>query len=379
MNTSKPASPPLAAAHKKHVVHLISSLGNGGCENMLLTLLPALPQFRHTIVTIKSPGYLADRFSARGLSVAPARLRHFADIRGYFRLYRIIRSLKPQILTTYLPPADLIGRLLGRLAGVPAIVCSVRARLTQSPFWPLLLADGLTSSLVTHYHFNTPVTAKQYAKYFFLPPGKITIIPNCLSLAGYSPHPTNRLTRADLSLSFDQIVIGCVAQLRKQKGHRFLLTALAKLLLKHPELVVVLVGTGQQKHRLQKQINKLNIQRHVIMLGNRDDVPDILPLFDIFVLPTLYEGMSRALLEAMASRLAIITTDIPENRTIFAASHSALLVKPGSSVALAGALTQLIINPTLRSSLAKAAYTQVQSYHTPKIAQRFLNMYQHLI
>jgi len=379
MNIPKPASPPSAAAHKKHIVHLISSLGNGGCENMLLTLLPALHQFRHTIVTIKTPGYLSDGFSAYGIPVIPACLGHFADVRGYFRLYRIIRSLKPQILTTYLPQADLIGRLLGRLAGVPAIVCSVRARLTQSPFWPLLLADGLTSFLVTHYHFNTPVTAKQYAKYFFLPQRKITIIPNCLSLADYSPHLTDRLTRAELSLRPDQIVIGCVAQLRKQKGHRFLLTALAKLLLKHQELVLVLVGTGQQKHRLQKQIKRLNIQHHVIMLGNRGDIPDILPLFDIFVLPTLYEGMSRALLEAMASKLPIITTDLPENRAIFTPHHSALLVKPRDPTALAASLEQLIFNPARRSSLAKAAYRQVQNYDTPKTVRRFLNMYQRLL
>lgn len=378
MNIPKPVSPPSAAAPKKHIVHLISSLGNGGCENMLLTLLPALHQFRHTIVTIKCPGYLSDRFSARGIPVIPARLGHFTDVRGYHRLYRIIYSLKPQILTTYLPPADLAGRFLGRVAGVPTIVCSVRAKLTQSPFWPLLLADGATSPLVTHYHFNTPVTSKQYTKYFLLPQRKITIIPNGIALEDYHQHPTDRLTRPDLSLSLDQIVIGCVAQLRKQKGHRFLLTALAKLLPKHQSLVLVLVGAGQQKHHLQKQIKKLNIQRHVIMLGNRDDIPDILPLFDIFVLPTLYEGMSRALLEAMASQLPIITTDIPENRAVFAASHSALLVKPRDPAALADALAQLIINPAWRSSLARAAYRQVQNYDTPKIARRFFNMYQRL-
>ncbi|MBF0556546.1 MAG: glycosyltransferase, partial [Nitrospirae bacterium] len=134
---------------------------------------------------------------------------------------------------------------------------------------------------------------------------------------------------------------------------------------------LLIAGDGQKKTELTAQITHFTSKANIHFLGNRDDVHEILRISDIFVLPTLYEGMSNAVMEAMASKVAVITTDIPVNAEL--AGDSAILVPVKNSGKLAGAMEALLKDDALRKDLAARAYNKISSeYSLDIIVQKYI-------
>lgn len=314
---------------KKKILHLITGLEYGGAEMMLLKILPPLRnEFEHSVVCIRGRGPIGEKLTTAGISVHYLDLRHPLDWRIIPRFHALIKSTKPDLLVTYLIHADLFGRVFGRVFGIKKIYCSVRVKLIQPKYLPLLVLDGLTSWLIDGYHFNSSSVASMYQKYFFTPDHKTTLIPNGLDLKRFTPNNTQRQEmRAVLSLS-DKFVIGCNARLEKQKGVSYLLEAFATINTLHPETRLIVINDGNEKSRLIERTRALGINDKVQFLGRRDDVPELLNAMDLFVLPTLFEGMANALMEAMAVGLPIITTNIPENKELITHTINGRLVAP---------------------------------------------------
>lgn len=326
---------------------------------MLLRSLPALSHFDHTILTLHTnPGPLAPAFQQAGITVQP--------IPSLYHLWRYLYDVKPNLLVTYLQKADLLGRLIGRAAGIESIVCSVRANLWGTPFTPFFILDGLTSPLVSFYHFNSPFTSAQYQRWFNINPKKCTVIPNIAPNVEFRNKP---------DFATDDITLGCVAGLRHQKGHYYLLKAFADTHSTHPKTKLLIIGDGNQRSALTNQAKRLGIMQSVSFLGQRHDVFELLPTLDIFILPTLYEGMSNAILEAMAAGLPIITTDIPEHRWFLQHKVNALLVKPKDASALRSAINSLLANPHLRTTLAHNAHLKAQQFSPSKILPKINQVY----
>ncbi len=356
--------------HRPHIAHLLPSLGNGGCENSLLELIPALPRYRHTVIAMQEPSPLAHRFTARDIEVTRLHQTGALQLAGYKRLYHTLRRLKPDLLLSYLPFADMVGRFAGQAAGVPRVVCSVRANMAVTPLgWPYLPADRLTSFLVNNYHFNSPAVSRTYGSFFKFPSSKRTVIPSGVTL----PPTSSSAARAALGLAPDDKVIACVAHFRRQKGHRYLVKAADKLARTHLGLKILLVGSGYHEGAVAKLISSKRLADTVFMLGNRYDVRDvILPAADLFVLPTLYEGLSKALLEAAAAGLPIVTTDIAENRAVFNHGETALLVPKRDAQALARSISALLANPGLARRLGEASRAHVlQHYSLSRVADQW--------
>ncbi len=211
-----------------------------------------------------------------------------------------------------------------------------------------------------------------YQRYFFLPSKKITIIPNGLDTQKYHLDEEVRAKkRAELGIT-NNLVLGCLAKLRAQKGHTYLLQGFQDIRKKHPETRLLLIGDGEERRNLEDLAKNLHIQDAVIFLGNRNDIPELLSALDIFVFPTLFEGMSNALMEAMASSLPIIATDIPENRELLIHNTNALLVSSGSSEAILEATESLLNDTERKSLLAKnARITALQRFDLTEILGRY--------
>jgi glycosyltransferase involved in cell wall biosynthesis len=314
---------------KKKILHLITGLEYGGAEMMLLKILPPLnDEFEHSVVCIRGRGPIGKKLTAAGISVSYLDLRHPLDWRIIPRFHALVKSVQPDLLVTYLIHADLFGRVFGRLFGVKKIYCSVRVKLIQPIYLPLLVLDGLTGWFIDGYHFNSSSVASLYQKYFFVPSRKITLIPNGLDLRRFIPNNTQRQEmRAALTLS-DKFVIGCNARLEKQKGVSYLLEAFAVINIRHPETRLIIINDGNEKSRLIEQAQAMGMSEKIQFLGRRDDVPELLNAMDLFVFPTLFEGMANALMEAMAVGLPIITTNIPENKELITHAINGQLVAP---------------------------------------------------
>lgn len=362
---------------KKKILHLITGLEVGGAENMLLKLLPATKSdIKHYVCSITGVGPIGDKLSSAGIPVYYLDLNNTLDLSIIPKLKNIITEIDPDVLITYLPHADLLGRIIGRLSKVPTIVGSVRVKLTKSKYLPFFIIDGLTSRLVNHYHFNSKTIANIHHKILRVPYSKITIIPNTIDVSLYDIQVDISKKKKELGLPNDKLIIGCVARLRKQKGHNYLISAFQEVVKQRPNTVLTLVGDGEEKQSILREINTRNLSQHIIMLGNRHDVPEILHTFDIFAFTTLYEGMSNSIMEAMASKRPILTTNIPENQELLTHNETGLLVPTRDTKKTTDALINLIDDKYTRARLANNAYKKVLSdFNIDVIIPRYRKFY----
>ena len=341
---------------KKKILHLITGLEIGGAEMMLQKTLPRMQDdFDNRVCCIMGHGPVGEKLEDAGVPIYYLNLRNIFDLDAIFRFKKIIHDFQPDLLITYLIHADLFGRVLGKIFGVKKIICSIRVKLIQWKYIPLLILDGLTSPLVTHYHFNSQAVADMYLKYFFLSRKKVTVIPNGLEIEKYQI-PVDKIAKCkELGIPDNIPLIGCVGRLEKQKGHKYLLEAFALLSKKNTPAFLILIGTGSEKKRLEILSEKLGIENSMKFLGTRNDIPEILQIMDIFVLPSLYEGMSNALMEAMATGIPIIATDIPENKELINNQTSGILLAPKNSKMIETTLKNLINNDKLKTLLSNNA------------------------
>jgi len=348
---------------KKKILHLITGLEIGGAEMMLLKTLPRMQEdFDNRVCCIRGHGPIGKKLEKAGVPVYYLNLKNIFDLGIILRFKKIIKEFQPKILVTYLIHADLFGRIFGRIFGIKKIICSVRVKLVQWKYFPLLIIDGLTSFLVNNYHFNSQAVANLYLKYFFLAKEKITVIPNGLEIEKYQIQINKTEKREELGIPTKMPIIGCIGRLEKQKGQKYLLEAFALFLKKDARAFLIFVGDGSDRKQLQILSKELGIENSIKFLGNRNDVPEILQIIDVFVLPSLYEGMSNALMEAMATGLPIIATDIPENRELLSSKDSGILIPARDSSALADKISFIIRNKVYAEKAGMTAKKEARNH-----------------
>lgn len=348
---------------KKKVLHLIQSLGMGGCEYMLLRTLPRLPDFEHTILTLKEPGELAPKFTTAGIAVETAHCEHMLSIAGIRRLRALVREQNPDIVITYLFHADFLGRLaLGGVTQAP-IIPFLRSTYNHPRYWIARLFARLTKRLIKRYLANSKAVKDYYVQHIGVAPEQVTVIPNGIDTDFFDQLIPDPKLRETLSITPEDFVITCVANLHPNKGHRYLLEAFESLWPKFPHAKLLIVGDGEERANLERQANDYRSKVNILFLGRRDDVPALLRISHLFVLPTLFEGQSNAILEAFAAGVPVITTDIPENRSVIKDSVTGLLVAKSDSSAIFDALQRLLTDVTLRRTLSQTAHETVRSQH----------------
>lgn len=335
---------------KKRILHLISGLEVGGAEKQLLRILPELQgDFDNRVCCIRGHGSIGKLLEKKGIKV------HYLNIKNIFspnlivRFKRVVEEFKPDTLVTYLIHADLYGRVLAKLCGIRKVLCSQRGILLN---WEWLrFFDRLTKSLVTKYTVQTEVTKKELMQKLKLPESKFVVIPNGINLTEFNFEINVHDKKTELKLEENKLNIACVSNLRRGKGHEYLLQAFEKIFENDKNLNLLIVGDGEKMAELKRQAENYHSKNNIHFLGKRNDVKEILKISDIFVLPTLGEGMSNAILEALASSLPVITTDIPVNKEIITDNVTGFLVKPRQSRELSEKIQFLIVNPEIRKEL----------------------------
>ncbi len=337
---------------KKKVFHIIQSLDNGGCENMLLRTLPLLDEFEHTVITLKELGELAPRFASANIRVATVHCRGLFDFSGLLRLRTFVKEEQPDLVLSYLFHADMVTRFIlwGILPAPP--IPFLRTTYNHPRYFIARLLMRLTRPLVKQYIANSEAVKRFYAKHLGIVRDTIQVLPNGIDT---TPALANLSLKESLGIAPGETVIVCVANLHTNKGHAYLLEAFENVHQRHPRAKLFLIGDGEEKANLKKQIDSYVSREHIFFLGKRTDVPKILQLSHIFVLPTFFEGMSNALMEAMAAGLPVITTDIEENRELVKDKATGMLVPVKNSDAIADALEKLLADEALRSRIGQAA------------------------
>lgn len=205
---------------------------------------------------------------------------------------------------------------------------------------------------------------------------RVFVICNGVDVNRYG-RPVNKAEiRGQLSLKDDAYVIAMVGTLRPVKGHQFMLQAMASITPKHPEIQVLVIGDGELREELQKQAHQLSLSNHIHFLGNRSDVPNLLAVSNLFIMPSLWEGLPMALLEAMATGLPIIASEVSGTVQVMIPNETGLLIPPGDAAALATAIETLLSNPEQARLMGIAARNRVETeFSARKQAHEHLALY----
>jgi len=202
-----------------------------------------------------------------------------------------------------------------------------------------------------------------------VPPQKIVVIPNGIDIEpfGSSKPAINFRGRP---------TVGMVARLDMNKGFGPLLHALVEIKKHCPEILLIVVGEGPAKNEIEESIKDLKLQDNVLLLGSRKDMPELYPSFDVFVLPSLNEGMPLTVLEAFASGLPVVATRTGAIPSVVQEGVSGILVDPGDVASLADAILRLTREPELRARMGAAGRERVQAEYTARsMAQKYLELY----
>lgn len=194
-----------------------------------------------------------------------------------------------------------------------------------------------------------------------VPADKIAVIPNGVDTRRYRRRGEREKTRAGLGIAPGERVVAVVATFKEQKGHRYLIEAAAALAPDYPEARYLLIGDGELRADLEQRIAAAGPACQFRLLGLRPDVPDLLAAADLFVLPSLWEGLPMALVEAMAAGLPVVATDVSGTRGVMVDGETGLLAPPGDAAALARAIGALLDDPARAAAMGAAARRRVET------------------
>lgn len=365
---------------KKTLFHLVHVLDVGGTEGMLLRLLPHLEQrFNNVVICLRKEGEIGKKLNAADIKVYSLGYRFFLDWpRTFWRFRQLAKQYKPQILNTYLPIPDLFGRAAGRLCQIPENICHLRST-NKGRYAKVILADFLTTFLVDRYTVNSPAIIDHYRSRFPFPLEKFNLIYNFTNLSDFDPRKTFEIRKIKKRFNIPQshYVVTCVANFYVNKGHRYLLEAVEMLSKnKRKNLTVLLIGEGVERVHLEEQIAKYELKDNIRFLGQQRDVASLLAATDIFILPTFFEGMSNALIEAMVSGCAVITTEIPENETLVTNQKTGILVQVQNTWQIAEAIEFFMKHPPkIREFGGKAREKMLKHFNPQKILNQYEKFY----
>ena len=363
-----------------HLAFFIDDLIVGGTQRWLVHLTEALARrgFESRVYSLRdrSHPHILERLRphARVEIIGEPRLWR---AEGLVHLARELRAWPADILQTLLPTSDWIGRSLGRGLRVPVVLSSIRGRLMDKPAWQLAL-DRATARWAQAVIFNNRDAIPFAIRREGVRPEQALYIPN-----GVAIHPLSAAraqVRAELRTPDTAPVIGTLARLHPSKNQTALLRAFADVRRLRPDAFLWIVGEGDLRPALEAEARRLDLASAVRMPGIRHDVDDVLSAIDCFALPSRWEGMPNALLEAMAAARPVVASDIDGIRELVADGETGWRIPPDDIPALTAALLRALDQPDLAARLGHNARAWVQTHASlERMADAYADAYRSLL
>ena len=326
---------------------LTVGLGVGGTETHILELASRIDRTRFdvTVCSLKTGGDLVEELRTRGIRVVSLEGMGKLDARVLFRLWKLLRKERPDIIQAFLFWANIPARLLGRIFGEFPVISTYHDEVV-SEGWLVRTIDRLTLKWSHTIVCCSEAVRRSVSSRIGSSTARYAIIPFGVDMHQFS---TNHVaTRRELGLKEGGPVIGTVCRLvEPKKGLSVLLAAMANLkqLGDTPGCQLLIVGDGPARAMLQELSERLEIAPWVVFSGIRRDIPRVLPVMQAFVLPSLYEGFGISILEAMAAGRPVIATSVGGIPEFVTHDVTGLLVEPGHVTALAGAIKKVLGSP----------------------------------
>lgn len=363
---------------KTNVLRVVSNLGTGGVQRRLVSLIPYInrEKFNISVCSFKD-GPLRQTLTEAGYKVFIVTRRFKFDPICIIRLIKIMKSEKIQIVHTHTHKPNTTARIAAILARVSIIIANEHnVDEWKSPFQKLI--DCFLSRFTDRI-----IVVSEGVQKFCQSTGilscKFHLIYNGVELDKFGNKKFREAKRKELGIDANTCVIGTVGRIHPQKGHELLIEITEELLLEHKSLLFLIIGKGYLEKELTRKIKSLNLSEHFLLLGEREDIPELLSCMDIFVLPSLREGFPNVIMEAMASSLPVVATDVGGIREIIINNETGFIIPPANASELYEKLLKLIHDKDLRDKMGNAGYERVKQFSIDKMARETEDLYQELI
>lgn len=296
----------------------------------------------------------------------------FLLLRGLFRYWILLRREHFDVVETFTPDSNLLGLPPAWLAGVPVRVATHHGMLKDIPRWREKAHTWIVNHNIANILVAVSAGARQRALKEGVAPDRVSLIPN-----GIVPVSSKDVDRPDIRKSIgvgeDDIFLISVGRLVYQKAHEFLIAAMPEVLKDAPNIQVGICGDGPLRSQLEMQIRSLGLAKSVKLLGTFDSVVNFLAAADIFVLPSRWEGLPMALLEAMNAGLPVVATRVEGVDEVVRDGEHGLLVPVEDAGALSQAILLLVHQPETRQRMGIAARQRIQrTYTTDRMCSQYL-------
>lgn len=364
-----------------YVLQFITELSTGGAQTVLLNLLSGIDrsQFKVTVVCLyNGDGAVAEQIKKRGFTVIDLHMQHKWQLDALWRLLLVCRRENPAILHTWMFHPNVLGRVIGRLAGVKRILNSEHTMGQESRM--RLRLNRLTSVWADKIICVSESIAEFARTRICLPSDKLVIIPNGVELEQFAHLPNASASRHRFDLPMEQFIIGAVGRPRPVKGYVYLIDAFAELAKGNQLLHLLFVGDGPDRPSLEAKVTALGLADRVTFLGDQVDIPGVLAGVDLLVSSSLWEGLPMVVLEAMAAGVPVVATNVGGTPELVIHEETGLLVEPQDVAGLAKAIQRLHTDATFRQRLAIAGQSFVcEQYSVVENVKRTQQLYRDIM
>lgn len=367
-----------------HILHLISSRGFYGAENVVLNLGKALKIDHHIPYVAclnglgKSAPEIYSRAQKEGMRSEIITCRHKFDFKALSTLNRLIKEERIDIIHSHGYKSNLYGLIASKLSGVPIMATlhgwtgeDKKIRLYEKlDKWIIKKIDHLVSV--------SPSMSKELEK-IGISNGEVTFIPNAIDTDRFNSLNAKDNVCQELGIPENSVVIGTVGRLNYEKGHIYLIRAIKDICYQMPKVKLLIVGDGHLKENLKKEAQDLGIGKNVLFTGARKDIVSVYKSMDIVVLPSLTEGSPLVLLEAMSMGLPVIATRVGGIPSVVEKGVG-ILVSPASDEELKKAILFLLKDSSLRNTMGERARQKIVSqYSIDTFYKKYTDLYSLII
>ncbi|MDP9183822.1 MAG: glycosyltransferase family 4 protein [Actinomycetota bacterium] len=384
--------PPQPRPAKVKVLHVITRFIAGSGGNTLVSASGMDPDRYEVWVAAMPGGPLWDEARAAGVrTVELDQLREtispWHDLRACLQLVALMRRERFTVVHTHCSKAGLVGRVAARLAGTPVVIhtfhiLAAHDGLSATRRRLYLALERRVRSCAHRYVAVAPRLARQAIEQRLAPPGSMVVVPSAVDLTSI-PTAGAVGVRADLGVPEDAEVVGTIGRLVAQKAPLDFVRMCALVRRSHPDAVFVMVGdttleTRGLEQEVRREAESLGVP--ILFTGFRADAPRVASAFDVFVIPSRYEGLGRALTEAMASGRPVVATAVNGVPDLVEPGVTGLLAAPGDVAALAEATVWLLEHPEEARLMGEQGQQRVRSHFGPEaMCQALDELYSELL
>lgn len=374
------------------VAHIITKLELGGAQqNTLFTVSHLDPaRFRPILIT-GEPGLLdaeARALASVEFHQVPSLvrvIRPWADLRALLDLARLLRRLHPAIVHTHSSKAGILGRLAARLAGVPVIIHSIHGfgftRYQPAAVRRALIAlERLAAAVTTRFFAVSDANRRLGVELGLFPENRCVVIRSGVDLAAIRRTAVDTAAKKrELGLEPGRPVVGMVAPLKPQKAPLDFVRVAARVAARKPETQFLLVGDGELRGAVEAEVARLDLGKTFRLAGWRRDVPAVMRCLDVFVLTSLWEGLPRVYLEALASGVPVVGTRVDGAAEVVRDGVNGYLVAPGDVQGLADRVLWLLANPAAAADMGRRGESLPQEFDIHDMVRRQEEEYEKLL